>query len=125
MLKRIFIFAFLLSFAACETPQENLNIEPAVITKKMKPVYPPQALAQGIEGWAWVRYTVTEKGEVINPTIASSSHEGVFDDAAFLAIYQFAYTPRYVNGNPTSITGMSYRFEWNLEDYNSDGTPKD
>ncbi|MBT8142053.1 MAG: energy transducer TonB [Gammaproteobacteria bacterium] len=117
MSKRILLLFCVVVLTACETPQENMNIEPAVMVKKAKPVYPPKALAEGIEGWAWVRYTVTDKGTVINPVITSSSQPDVFDASALLAIYQFQYTPRHVNGKPTSITGMSYRFEYDLDKY--------
>jgi protein TonB len=115
MLRKLSLLLLLCALVACETPVKNMNIEPAVMVKKISPVYPPQAKADSVEGWVWVRYTVTDKGVVVNPEVTKSDPQGVFDDSALLAIYQFEYTPRIVDGKPTSITGMTYRFDFNLE----------
>ena len=114
MFKKILLCLFMLNLMACATPQENMNIEPAVIITKAQPAYPPAAKGDNIEGYVWVSYTVTEKGVVISPVVIESSPKVVFDNSALLAMYQFKYLPRKVNGKPTSITGMRYRFDFSL-----------
>jgi len=114
MLKKICILLLGLTLMACSSTKDRLQIIPAAFITKVKPVYPVTASAEGIEGWVWVNYTVTERGDVINAVISSSSHAGVCDQAALNAISQFKYRPRYVNGNPTSINGVTYRFDFEM-----------
>jgi TonB family protein len=116
----IFTISILVSGCA-GNEDEVMEIEAASFLKKVKPVYPVQALANKTEGYVWVRYTVTDEGLVVNPVVTESEPAGVFDDAALLAIYQFEYRPRTVNGQPTSITGMSYRFNFDIGKYQQDG----
>ena len=112
MLKKIIPLLFLVLLLGCETPKERAQIIPAVILKKVQPVYPQDALAQNIQGWVWVRYTVTEIGDVINAEVTQSNSEILFGPAAITAIEQFKYRPRIVNGQATSIAGVTYRFDF-------------
>jgi len=112
MFKKILISLCLVSLMACATTDERAHIVPAVILKKVTPVYPADAFKNGIEGWVWVRYTVTETGDVINAEVASSNSGILFGPAAVKAIQEFKYRPRFVNGQATSINGVTYRFDF-------------
>jgi len=112
MFKKILILMCLISFFACANTSDRAQIIPAVILKKVTAVYPADALANGIEGWAWVRYTVSQNGDVINAEVTQSNSEVLFGPAALTAIRQFKYRPRIVNGQATSVTGVTYRFDF-------------
>ncbi len=112
MLKKIIPILFLVLLLACETTDDRMQIIPAVILKKAAAVYPPDAASQNIEGWVWVRYTITEKGEVVNAEVTKSNSEVLFGPAAIAAIQQFKYRPRIVNGQATSVNGVTYRFDF-------------
>lgn len=112
MLKKIIPILLLVLLFACETTDERAQIIPAVILKKVTPVYPSDAFKNGIEGWVWVRYTITENGDVINAEVSQSNSEVLFGPAAIAAIQQFKYRPRIVNGQATSINGVTYRFDF-------------
>ena len=102
----------LFGILACSTPSERAQIIPAVILKKVRAVYPPDAFAENLEGFVWVRYTVTENGDVINAEVTQSNSAILFGPAAITAIQQFKYRPRIVNGQATSINGVTYRFDF-------------
>ncbi len=112
MFKKIIPILLLVLLFACETTDDRMQIIPAVILKKVPAVYPPDAYAQNIEGWVWVRYTITENGDVINAEVTQSNSEVLFGPSAIAAIQQFKYRPRIVNGQATSINGVTYRFDF-------------
>lgn len=56
-------------------------------------VYPPPALAAGIEGRVVVRYDVTMQGEVANATVEQAEPAGVFDAAALAAVRSWRFKP--------------------------------
>ena len=112
MMKKILPILLIVFLFACETPKERAQIVPAVILKKVQPIYPQDALTQNIQGWVWVRYTVTEKGDIANAEVTQSNSEILFGPAAIAAIQQFKYRPRIVNGQATSVNGVTYRFDF-------------
>ena len=77
---------------------------------EVTPVYPPQALAAGIEGFVEIRLEVDLSGMVSSPQIVAAEPEDIFDQAALDAVRRWRYTrPR---GNPQTITE---RIEFTLE----------
>lgn len=62
------------------------------------PVYPPQALRGGIEGWVELEFTITETGVVRDVAVVGAEPHGVFDDAAAEALGAWRFEPRFANG---------------------------
>lgn len=66
------------------------------------PVYPPDALRNGVEGRVELAFTVTETGSVRDIEIVEARPSGVFDAAATQALAQWRFRPRLVNGQPVA-----------------------
>lgn len=66
------------------------------------PVYPPQALRGGIEGWVELEFTITETGVVRDVVVIDAEPRGVFDAAATRALGAWRFEPRLANGRPVA-----------------------
>jgi len=76
------------------------------------PVYPPQALRGGIEGWVELEFTITETGVVRDVAVVGAEPRGVFDDAAAEALGAWRFEPRFANGRPVAQRSVvTLRFE--------------
>jgi TonB family protein len=65
---------------------------PPVLIKEVQPIYPPVAVAGGLEGLVLVQARITEDGRVINAQVAPS---GILGHSAIAAVqrWQFAAAP--------------------------------
>jgi TonB family protein len=65
---------------------------PPVLLKEVQPIYPPVALAGGLEGLVLVQATITKDGRVIDAEVAPT---GILGNAAIDAIrrWEFAAAP--------------------------------
>ena len=81
-------------------PKIATNVVP---TLRIPPVYPQQALNQGIEGLVTVEFTIGTDGSVKDPKIVKARPEKVFDDAVLTAIRKWKYPPEIQNGKPVEI----------------------
>lgn len=70
---------------------------------RIPPEYPMGALANEIEGFVILRFTVTESGTVADPEVMRSEPPGVFDRAARRAVLRWKYQPQIVDGVPASV----------------------
>jgi len=61
--------------------------------KKVKPIYPPDAEAQHIQGRVKVRLSVDLDGNVTDVQMLRSEPPGVFDDAVLTAVKQYKFRP--------------------------------
>ncbi len=95
-----------------ETTVEDGEYLPLV---KVRPMYPPRALARGIEGFVTVKYAVTEKGEVDDLVVIDSKPEGVFDRSATTAAMKAKYRPKIVDGSPVRVEGVKHTIVFELE----------
>jgi len=59
--------------------------------KKVKPVYPPEAEAQHIQGRVKVRLSVALDGSVTDVQILASEPAGVFEEAVLAAVRQYKF----------------------------------
>lgn len=85
---------------------------PLVAMMSVRPVYPVQATARGLEGQVVVQFDVDERGAVINVEVLESSHR-VFERAAVEAAKRSKFRPRVVDGIAVTTRGVRklYRFE--------------
>lgn len=65
-------------------------------------VYPPDALAAGIEGRVVVRYDVTVEGRVQGARIESASPAGLFEEEALEAVRSWRFRPMLERGKPVA-----------------------
>jgi TonB family protein len=76
------------------------------------PLYPPAAMAAGIEGYVDVRFTLSPSGTVVAPQVVAAEPAGVFDQAAIAAVSRWRYSPP-ANGQEPTITE---RVDFDLSD---------
>ncbi|WP_417459837.1 energy transducer TonB [Kordiimonas sp.] len=85
---------------------------------RVQPQYPRRAQERGIEGYVIVELTVNEDGTVPPESILilEADPKGYFERAATKAAEKFKYKPKVVNGQPQKVTGVKYRFSFDLAD---------
>ena len=81
---------------------------------QIQPIYPPKALQKGIKGHVVVELTVSKSGRVKDPIIRVSEPKGVFDFAVLQAIRKYRFKPRLVNDEPTEVTGVTYKINFDF-----------
>ncbi len=65
--------------------------------------YPRAEEEAGIQGTTTLRFTITEKGEVRDETVAQSSGNADLDDAALRCARSWRYIPAAQNGKPVAV----------------------
>jgi len=88
---------------------ENLVFELAEVDRPPRaivqtpPQYPHQAIRRGTEGFAELRFTVTDQGTVTDIQVADAQPAGVFDAAATEAVRNWRFEPGARNGQPVAV----------------------
>jgi len=77
---------------------KNVVISGIMPLVKVNPVYPNRAVSHAIEGWVKIEFTIQADGSVANAVVMQSKPEDVFDEAALVAINQWQFKPKMVNG---------------------------
>ncbi|MCY3626311.1 MAG: energy transducer TonB [Gammaproteobacteria bacterium] len=80
------------------------------------PVYPEKALRDQIEGFAEVRFGVSETGAVIDASVVNSEPGETFNHAALDALLMSRYRPRIQNGQPVRTDGILNRVRFVLQE---------
>jgi len=85
---------------------------------RVQPQYPRRAAERGVEGYVIVELTVAADGTVPPDSIVvlEAEPKGYFERAAKKAAQKFKYKPKVVNGVGQQVTGVMYRFTFDLED---------
>ncbi len=85
---------------------------------RVQPQYPRRAQERGVEGYVIVELTVNADGTVPPESILilEEDPKGYFGRAARKAAAKFKYKPKVVNGKPMPVTGVRYRFSFDLAD---------
>lgn len=83
--------------------------------KQVAPVYPANAIQNGIEGSVILEFTVTRIGTVKDIIIIESQPPGVFDDAAIDAVREFKYKPNTKDGKPIEVYDVRSKLTFNLD----------
>ena len=79
-------------------------------------VYPPQALAAGIEGRVAVRYDVTAEGRVVNAVVAAGEPPGVFEEAALATVRSWRFRPQVEGGQAVAALNCTSEIRFRLGD---------
>lgn len=85
---------------------------PALV--KAAPKYPEDLMREGQEGWVLIEYSLSESGEVVDPTVLRASPKDEFDAAAIEAVKRWRYTPQVadrLNQNSSSTLRRLFTFE--------------
>lgn len=82
-----------------------LNISQGVtqgmVTRRVQPTYPQQALSMRIHGEVQLLATISKEGNITNVKVLSG--EGLLARAAVDAVRQWKYKPYFLNGEPVEI----------------------
>ena len=79
------------------------------------PEYPRRQLAQGIEGWVLLEFSVDELGRVVHPQVLDAQPATVFNAAALRALQRYKYRPRVVDGKAMKVSGIRQRISFELD----------
>lgn len=76
---------------------------------RIKPIYPPEAQYQGVEGTVSTCFTVNPDGSVSNPHVTHASSpqaRQMLAQAALRTILQWKFFPQKVDGKPVATKGV-------------------
>lgn len=62
-------------------------------TKRVEPVYPPEAARGGTEGFVEVEFTVSVEGKVESVSVVNAKPSRTFESAAVRAVKQWQFAP--------------------------------
>ncbi len=83
---------------------------------KISPIYPPRALARGIEGWVMLEFTVTENGAVTDIRVIDSQPKSkIFHRASIDAASRWKYKPRVIDGNAVAVQGVRHKITFKIK----------
>jgi protein TonB len=88
---------------------------PLVDVMYVRPIYPVDAAARGLEGFVTVQFDVTELGTVTNVVVLESSHR-VFEKPAREAALRSKFRPRVVDGTAMATANIVRRYRFELDD---------
>ena len=87
------------------TPQQTLKVSQGVtqglLTRRVQPVYPPQALQMHIQGAVQMLATINKEGKITSVKVLSG--DPILSRAATDAVSQWRYKPYFLNGEPVEI----------------------
>ncbi len=93
------------------TPTGVLTKAP-VLKRQVEAQYPPEALAQQLEGTVVMLIDISEAGTVTDVQVTQSAGPG-FDEAAVAAVRQFEFEPAEVDNVPAPVRiEYAYQFVW-------------
>ena len=101
--------------SATEDLSDGPYFDLAIPLTRQEPVYPADALEEGIEGWVLIEFDILPSGKVEDPRVIDSSPEGVFEDAALEAIKGNTYKPKVIGEGPVRQDAMQDTIEFFLE----------
>jgi protein TonB len=78
----------------------------AIPLVRVNPLYPPRALARGIEGWVLLRFTISPQGTTKDIEILDANPKGYFERAATNAVEKYRYKPRIEDGRAVDWPGV-------------------
>ena len=89
--------------------------EDYVLLKMIEPIYPPDALVKGLEGYVLVEAYVGIDGTVAEAYVRSSYGPVSFEEASLEAVNQFLFKPSIDKGTPIPFwVSFLIRFEYRI-----------
>lgn len=104
-------------FRTYESHADVAYRENYVLLKMVKPDYPQDALALGIEGYVLIEAYVTKEGTVAEAWVRSAFGPKSFERESLEAVRQFLFKPATENGKPIPFwVSFLIRFEFSATD---------
>ena len=97
----VFYLSFLISPSVAKEGNKQVDRGVQVI-ERPAPKYPTLALMKKVEGWVKVKFTISEKGEILAPSIIEANPPDVFEYSAIEAVKKFKFNPPIKNGVPVA-----------------------
>jgi uncharacterized protein len=92
--------------------KEYEDREPARLSKPFIPAYPVDAQSKGVQGEAFVEFTVAPDGHPRSPRILYAVPARYFEDAIRESVLRTLYLPARINGKPVATsTSMFFNFK--------------
>jgi protein TonB len=89
-------------------------VQPYYLLKKVTPVYPPTAKAEGVEGTVLLRAIISKSGSLLSIVPINSSIDPRLVSAATDSVSQWLYQPTLLNGEPVEVvTTITVAFRLN------------
>ena len=86
------------------------------LVERVEPEYPSNATRRGMEGRVVLQFTIAPTGRVRDIVVVETTPRGVFDRVATVALRQWRYTPKMVDGEPVEVRGEQAQFVFQLDD---------
>lgn len=104
-------------YKAAQRKLRNLANKPngLIPIKRVAPYYPGEALAAGLQGFAEVVFTVSEKGRPVDIEITYRCNGPYFDAPTIEAVENFVYEIPLQDGKPTAHPNVKSRITYQLE----------
>ncbi len=80
---------------------------------KVAPVYPEEAVVQGLTGHCDLEFTVTPQGTTTDISVIECT-DSIFEPPSVQALLKFKYKPRVANGAPVAVSGVRNRFTYTI-----------
>jgi TonB family protein len=77
------------------------DVKPPAKIRDVKPIYPPIAQANRVQGVVIIEAVIDASGQVATARVLRSIP--LLDEAALAAVHQWAFAPTYLNGSPTPV----------------------
>lgn len=100
---------------ATRIPQEGVKLVKPTRRSRVKPVYPPELRAQGIEGNVVVQVRLGPTGQVLDVEIVSPSPYAEMNTQALAAARRESFSPATRDGVPIEFT-LSYTIRFRLSE---------
>ncbi|ENM5779458.1 energy transducer TonB [Vibrio mimicus] len=82
---------------------------------RIEPNYPAKALQRGVEGYVTLRFNIDELGKTRDIEVVDSNPKRYFEREAMLALRNWKYQPKIVDGKAVVQTGLTVRLEFKLQ----------
>ncbi|HNY40630.1 MAG TPA: energy transducer TonB, partial [Bryobacteraceae bacterium] len=79
------------------------NVQAVKLVKMVRPAYPPECKAAGIQGSVVMRAVIGKDGAILNLEQVNELVDRRLVDAAMEAVKQWQYQPTLLNGNPVEV----------------------
>jgi protein TonB len=89
---------------------------------RIAPDYPPEAVAQKLEGRVVLEFTITAQGTTKDISVVESSAP-VFEQSAIAAVSRWRYSPRVVDGGGVESPGIHTVIRFALEQEQQERPP--
>lgn len=89
----------------------QLEEQPPDPVLRIEPIYPANALKQGIEGWVELEFILSEKGAVLHPKVIQSHPNSVFEQSVLDAIIQWRYPASSAHSSQKRTARIEFRIQ--------------